>query len=74
MVYNNGMEKTKGKRCRKCGSENIVRNGVKSNKLRNYRCKGCGRQFIAESGRAYRGTSVGIDGYKARSGEGMRHS
>jgi IS1 family transposase/transposase-like protein len=47
-------------KCPKCGSENIVRNGIKSYNLQNYRCKDCGRQFIAEQDRTYKGTSVDI--------------
>ena len=37
-------------RCKHCGSESFVRNGMASGHQR-YRCKACGRNFTATPGR-----------------------
>jgi len=37
-------------KCKRCGSEEIVKNG-KKDKKQNYLCKGCKHQFISEHGR-----------------------
>lgn len=32
--------------CPKCGSKNIVKNGMTGYGKQNHRCRGCGRQFV----------------------------
>lgn len=34
--------------CRRCGSEQVVKNGWIHNGKRNHRCKDCGRQFVEQ--------------------------
>jgi len=43
-------------RCPRCGSEKIVRNGLKSNGKQLYKCRKCNRQFIADHDKVYKGT------------------
>jgi len=40
-------------RCPGCDTDNISRNGKKSNGAQNHLCKACGRQFIRDDQRTY---------------------
>ena len=50
-------------RCPSCGSDNLARNGKKSNGPQNYLRKACRRQFIRDEERAYLGTLGCITGF-----------
>jgi len=50
-------------RCPRCGSNNLARNGKKSNGPQTCLCNACKRQFIRDEERAYIGTLGCITGF-----------
>jgi transposase len=54
-----------GLRCKRCGSEEHVKNGLMRNKQR-YRCKDCGLNFTDTPPRARRG--IRMNGYEVGAG------
>jgi len=50
-------------RCPRCDSNNLARNGKKSNGPQNYLCNACKRQFIRDEERTYLGTLGCITGF-----------
>ena len=59
-MYNTGMKTEIKIRCPKCGSDKIVKNGLKANGKQLYKCRDCNRQFIADHDKVYKGTLSNI--------------